>query len=244
MPEEMDIVDILYEYKMKNDFLKKESFLIGLMIFFWSIFMFYLNDWNNVIIFSTVTFALAILSLKVYDIFSQRAKKFNSLIENIIKEDEIKSDNEQGNFMFTFSSIMSDSPKHKGTKTEDMFLNTDSDEIESEEPKKDMEYSQIKKSFDKLAKRTAERKSKMKTFNYKFRQANSYYYFIEFLDESFYKNSISKNNYFTIFQFYTDFLRKNDPKSLQNVLDKTKLDTLILLEQKESEETNKETNKL
>lgn len=76
----MELADKFHELKLKNDFYKKESLLIGGITFVLILILFFLNEWRNSIFYTTAFVSTIILSLKFYDVYNSRSDKYYKLL--------------------------------------------------------------------------------------------------------------------------------------------------------------------
>lgn len=253
----MTVLDILDEYKRKNHFFKKETILIGLIISFWLVFMYYLNNWQDTILFFIITISLLILLLKVYDIYTVRINKFDLLIKKIVEE---KNEENWSNFKITIkedkkeSKIKTTEATRESSKTHDFDQLVEFEKLTVEDSKKKLEELRKKVSFEfdsekkvsqELKDRTEERKARMKLFNYKFKESSQYFDFLNYLEKSYYNKQILDDNFFTVFTVYTDYLHNKSPETYQKLIDKNYLESLIVKlqeQQKSTKQENEETN--
>lgn len=141
------LTNLFLEKKLSNEFFRKETFLIGFMVVFMSVYLFALNEWGSPISFISIIVVLILISIKLYYIFFQREKIYNELLIKV--SDSVKSVDEE-------------SPKV-----------SDSAVLESA-TEGDNPIDPLNAPISKLlADRTKERQEKMKDFNYKFRNSAS-----------------------------------------------------------------------
>lgn len=179
-----DVLDILKENKLRSNFLKKETILIGLILIFIITYLFYLNDWGNSISFSCMLFLVFAVSFKLFDLFHLREKEYQRFIkimineignENVEREDETYL-----SFDVKLESSDFDDLMRPSFKKFSELASSEPEEVSMEEIifskkilKEDYEsLFQVKPSYlsisDMLKERADERRKMMKRSNYRF----------------------------------------------------------------------------
>ncbi len=192
------IYNTLLESKFRNRFYKKEVSLIGIMIISFAIILFTLNKWSVLLSSILIIAALLLVHIKLYSLFSRREKQYNILINKYLKEVNssvvkgTQSTHEESEIYLTFE-IPTTTSDYKETKS-----------IESP-------ISEL------LSERAAERRRKMKDFNYQFNQRlkstieqDSYNAFINYIEKKLDEKDIKSSEYKIILKFLLNYLENAD----------------------------------
>ncbi len=194
----------LLEFKFRNRFYKKEVSLIGVMIISLSIILFTLNKWNNLLSSILIITALLLVNVKLFSLFNRREKKYNILIKKYLKEVKSnlvkgsKSSDEESQVVFAYE-LPTTSSKFKET-------------ISIESPISDL-----------LSERAAERRRKMKDFNYQFNQRlintieqDSYNAYISYIENRFNNKDIKSSEYKILLKFLLNYLKTENADVIEN----------------------------
>lgn len=85
---EKQLITLLSENIKRNQFFKKEVLLIAIMLVAIFTYLFALNNWNNIIAFTSLYAVLLLVSLKLYHTFQERANHYNAIFKTIFKSGE------------------------------------------------------------------------------------------------------------------------------------------------------------